>query len=290
MNIASILFNTNRAVSTSEDSWESVRESSHIRFGKDEEYYTVGNTKKLFFIKDFEVLGPKTISISDDVGITLLKSDCLTLTYKEYELLTVIKPSERGKGYKAGDVVSLEGGQVATEVSTGLSQGAAFQITQVGNDGEILQIKLNNKGKYVNYPPVLANVLGGSGEGAVLQVEYKVLDDRSIIEKSVVFITRNSHQTVIELDSALPVGVPDGKLSVAKWQIFLTSPYVGDNKISEVYEINRDFSPNLKIPYITKGSANGEGIYNKAIRTVDEKLAELELRIAKLESKNQFKV
>lgn len=281
----SIFNNTNRAVSSSEESWASVREGSYIKFGDDNAFYTVGSVSSIMYIKDFTTKDRKTLVINDNVGVNLDKNDCLQISYKEYELLTVIRPINQGAGYKVGETVFLVGGSPSVETQTGAKKLAAFKVTQTDNDGAILQIQLAERGKYIQAPALEAEVFGGSGAGASFSVEYRVLDNRAIIERSIVAVERGAANSIVSLDAPLPEGIDSGKLSVQKWELFLTANYMGESKIGAKYSLARDYTPVLGLPLLTNGNFTVSEIYNLSIQKVEAELLSIKQRLDELEKR-----
>jgi hypothetical protein len=278
---ASILKDSNRAVSTSEDSWESVRQNNYVKFGTDETFYIVGSTKKLFYIKDFSTNPDGSLSIHDNVGINLGEHDCLSLSFKEYQLLTVITPINKGLGYKIGDKVLPYGGSPSTDTTTGLAKFSSLIVSQVDEKGGIIQLRLNDKGRYIVAPDAKVSLTGGNGKGAIIQAQFVVIDDRALVERTVLKIDRQN-QTVIVLDAPLPNGVLEGKLSVEKWEMLLTSNYVGESKMNETYAVSRDTTPNLNIPLVLRGGFAPESVYNLALAILDQEIGILRAEIEKL--------
>lgn len=279
---ASILKNTNRLISSSEDNWAGIRQGTFIRIGKDTVCYNVASVKSFMYIKDFSVIDTKTIKIADNVGVNLTEGDEVSITFKEYELLTLLNPTQMGTGYKQNDIVVLAGGLPVTDKHTGLNLVSSFRVIQVSSSGEILQVELKDKGRYIEAPPAVTSINGGSGQGAVFETVFKVKDDRDIIERAIHSIQRDHTSSIIELDVALPTGIKEGKISSEKWEILLNSNYAGETKLAVPYEIGRDFTPNISLPLIPKGSNATETIVNQAFITLDARIKKLEDQISEL--------
>jgi hypothetical protein len=275
---SSILKDTNKAVSTSEDSWESVRPNNYVKFGNDETFYIVGSTKKLFYIKDFVVNSDNSLLVNDNVGINLSEHDCLSISYKEYQILTITKILAGGTGYKVGDKLTFDGGVPSVDTSTGLTRNASVIVSQVDEKGGVLQVRLNDQGRYIVSP---SSLVGGNGKGIQVASVAKLCDDRAIVERTISRIDRQI-TTNIFLDAPLPSGVSDGKLSVEKWEMLLTSNYVGETKINESYAVSRDTTPNLNIPLVLRGSFSPEAVYNLALAILDQEIGSLKTEIAEL--------
>lgn len=277
----SILKNTNRAVSCSNADFTSIRPGSFIKFGNDSVFYTVAQSKAFMYIRDFEAVDPFTIKVNGEVGVDLLESDDLTISYKEYELLTTT-PVNRGTGYTLNDILLVEGGTPSVDVATGGQNITQFKVAQVGPNGEILQVALENRGKYLTEPPFEAALIGGKGQGAIFQLTYKLIDVRTTVERTIQNITRNPNETLISLHYPLPAGVFEGKVSSQKWELILTSNYGNESKLDTNYTLTRDFSPIYNIPLLSKGTVNPELIANQALLAIERKIKELEDQIKAL--------
>ena len=284
----SILKDTNRVVGAHDVNWSSVRPDSFIKFGRDAACYTVGKTESFFYIKEFTSVGTNQLLVNDDVGINLGYGDVVDISYKEYELLTVIKPINGGTNYAIGDKISLVGGTPTQDTNSGINFHSTFVIAGVDANGGITQIKLESKGKYIYCPPKECEVIGGSGMGAVLLVDYKLLDNRALIERSISQIQHNGAQTVLILDAALPNGITEGKFSIEKWQIFLTGNYMGESKVNTTFTISRDFTPNMGFPLLLKNSLSPEVTYNHSMKLLDQELQAIWDEIEKIKKHGQI--
>ncbi len=282
---ASILFNTNRVVSSSNDSWQVIKKGSLFRIGEDEEFYSIEKTNQIYFIKDFEVISEDRLKINSNVGLNIMVGDILTISYKEYELWTVLDVIEKGKNYKVDDEVILEGGDLSLNVSNNLTSPAKFNITEVDENGGIILFGLKDNGKYLNAPEKTAKISGGKGEGAVFEVEFKSIDDRKVLEIAVSSInTKEKDITIVDLEYSIPAKIKQGKLSLKKWEMFLDRNYRRPNKINCPYSISYDFTPNYSFPKMIKNTFTPELVYNQFLLQLDGKLKEIENRVVKLEN------
>jgi hypothetical protein len=274
-----ILNNSNRAVSSSESDWSAIREGSLVCFGEDEVYYITAKTNPFFYIKEFEVLDGARIVIKDNVDINLVINDVLDVSYKEYELVTIYKTLNAGQGYKAGDLLYAKGGLPSTNVVDGQKIYTVLKVEEVSSEGAITRISISNKGKYITVPhETVITTEGGSGKNAEFEIEYKTVDNRTILERDIVSIVTGP-ETIITLNYPLPEGVKSGKLSVHKWEMFLTTNYSGKSKLNADYNVVRDYTPNYNFPFLVKGNLSPEVVFNHAMSLIDKKLKELEDKI-----------
>ncbi len=289
----SILKGSNKATSHSEDNVSSLREGTYIRIGNDNIFYTILSTKSIFLIKDFELLSPTRIKIKDLNHHVYLKGDTITASYKEKELLSVFNIVNGGRGYKIGDQVSLVGGDASFNVETNSTFPAKFVINEIDDKGAVLSFGILENGRYINPPPKICDLIGGEGTNLVFECEYKQIDDRSVIERTIEQAHIEGNGTIITLNYSLPAALKDGKFSLKKSEIILTSDYKGENKIDVPYEIARDFTPYLMLPLLVRNSLSLELLVNNAFvrlddkaRQLDDKLAQIDEKLNVLEKKN----
>src|SRR5688500_8997225 len=98
---ASVLKDNNVVVAHSDADWSALAERSSFRFNKDNIFYGVGRTEQFLFIKEFNSSG-NILTVYDDTGINIGFGDTLTVSYKEFELGTVLSILDKGKGYRVG--------------------------------------------------------------------------------------------------------------------------------------------------------------------------------------------
>lgn len=281
---ASILKNTNKAITSTDVSLGSLRENTMIKFGNDSIFYEVGSCKPILIIKDFTNLAGNKILIQDELGISFSALDTVSISYKEHELQSVIKLTNKGIGYKPFDVLYITSGVVSKNLQTNAENYTKLVVSEVNAAGEITQILIQENGSYIKKPADECPLIGGSGQGASALVDYKISDKRTIAEKTIINLEKVEKGTIITFDSPIENGVEVGKISVDKWEIFISSLYSGDSKINETIEFIRDFSPNLQIPLFLKGNQSPEYIYNLAIKKIDSEIGQLKKTILKLES------
>lgn len=280
-NIGSIKKNSNRLISSTYSDWSGVREGSFIKFNDDFHFYTVSHTEKRIFLKDYTVLQPNIIQINEDCGININVGDSLNISFKEYELNTW-KIISSGRGYRIGDQLTLDGGVASLNTADNTLNSSVITVTQVSNEGQIAEINITNRGKYLTPPNNNTNLKGGSGTGSSIEITFKITDHRTFTERDVEKVEFKNAETVIYLVYALPAGTKEGKLSIEKWEIILSSNYSGETNINETFEIIRDFTPYCKIPLLSMNSKNQELTFNKSMAILDQRIAELEEKIRKI--------
>lgn len=281
--IGSIKQNSNKLISTTYSDWSAVREGSFIKFEDDVHFYIVSHVEKKTYLKDFIVNDPSVIQVNENCGANINPEDSLYISYKEYEISTVNKIINAGINYKVGDRLNLAGGKASTNIRDNTLNTGIITVNRIGENGEILEISIADHGKYIESPPSITSLQGGGGQNATIEISYRLSDHRTFIERDVESVEFKSAETIIHLVYGLPNGIKEGKLSIEKWEITLTSNYTGITRINQPFQVLRDFTPNYKMPLIAQNAVNQELIYNHTIAILDRKIAELEKRIKELE-------
>lgn len=271
---------TNYIIGHTESSWEALRNSSIVSIDNDGHFYNIGGVEPLNFITDFTLKDDK-LMIDGNYENLFIIDDILTISYKEYELLTILNIKDKGTNYKINDILNLDGGILSTNLIDNKSQPTILQVEEVDSVGGINKLKVLSKGIYLQFPPK-ENKLTGKGNGAQVSLEYNLIKDRKMIERQVISAQNQDSNTIIDLNYKLPENVTAGKISMSKYKAFLTSNYIGDTKKNAQYTIIRDFSPNFRFPLLAKGSNKLEETLNHTIIELDKKIKELENKINSL--------
>lgn len=267
----SILSNTNRAISSTETNWTAIRPGSFFIFGDDNVFYQVGVVKELNIIKEFKIIAPNQISFSSNLCPLFLNYDSIELSFKQYEVDEVVGIFSAGTNYKQGDIICLSGGVPVKNLSENISKPATFQVTKVNSHGGIEDLIVTDPGQYIvapNTTTVVVNTLG-SGSNGGLNLLYKISDKRIVIDRVINNVIYHPESTILTLDYDLPENLTTGKLSLNKWEVLLTSNYIGESKLNSKYKVLRDFTPNLKLPVITKNTNNLDVLVNQGFQTID---------------------
>ena len=281
---ATIKKDTNKLISAGFENWQGVRVGSFFKFSQDQNHYSVARVEPLNFIVDYEKIGPKTLKVASNTDININNLDTVTISYKEWEIQTTNSITNPGRGYRIGNVLTLKGGKPSSDTQSNLKNIASIEVTNVNELGEIAVIRLANKGKYYEIPSEIS-LTGGNGTGATLDISFKVCDNRTIVERDIENVEFDGSNTIFTINYALPEEVKFGKIGADKWEIYLATSYVEGTRINDVYEITRDFTPNLSLPILAKGSLSLDAVFNSAMLTLDNKIKSLESRLAILEGK-----
>ena len=279
---ASILENTNKVVASSKAEWDSVQKGNLISIGEDEDFLKIASKEKFFFIKDALVNTRDELLIEENTNIRLTVDDDITITHKEYELST-FKIKSAGNGYEVGDILKAEGGTCKYNSSDEIDIPTEFKVEKVNNKGGVTSLSIFNKGVYTSSPSKTSNLLNGIGAGAQVTLEYSLLEERTIEDRSITHIYFEGDTTKIKLNHPLPPRVKEVKVSVNKHMLLLDVNYPHESKFNVPYQIIKDFSGHLNIPFMYKDSRIKYQVYNEAIYKLDQKIKQLEKRIDELE-------
>lgn len=277
---ASIRENSNRVVSSSKCNWSGAKTGCYFRFKNDGVIYNVKKASSFSVFYPFELISNKTIKINTDIGINLSIGDELLIVYKEYELVTVFEILNKGKGYRVGDRLKLDSELPVIDISTGITEYSVLEVLETDSDGGILKINISTKGKYLKSPENELNCVGGSGKNGRFSVVFKEINTSQIIEREIEHIDYNV-PCIIYLNSILPQGVTFGKISVNKWELFLSST-VDKNILNGQYEIIQDYTSHLSLPLLLPNSLSKEPLLNKSLTIIDEEIRLLKAEIEKL--------
>jgi len=283
-NIGSIRQGSNRIVSSTYADWSAVREGTFVKFDGDVSFYTASYVEKRTFLKAFSAVKSNILLINENCGNNLTAGDTLVISYKEYELNTIYKIINGGSGYKLGEELVVAGGVASLNQVDNTLNSTLLSVIRVGKNGEILELQVKNRGKYFTIPQQITELKGGSGAGAIVETSFKLADHRSFIERDVEKVEFKSSETNVYLVYGLPPGITEGKISVEKWEMVLSSEYAGETKTNQPFQISRDVSPHYKIALLSKNAPNQEIYVNNAIIKLENKIMELEKRIKRLES------
>ena len=269
---------SNKIISSSDDKFAGIGKGSLIKIENDPVLHTIQSKDAFFYIKDFSVQSPKIIII-DDTKINLQAGDTLKITYKEYEAKFIIDILNGGIGYNVGNVLTVKDGIVNIDISTGLSNPTTLEVIEVNTDGVIQKLGIKDNGKYIEPPTNPVKTFSKNGDNCEIELKYLELSNRAFIEKTINNIYESNGKTFIVLESSLPLNLKNGKLSVEKSIILLSGNYNGETRKNLNYEIFRDFTPNLKIPLLIKGSLSQEVVYNRACLILDAEIQKIKEKL-----------
>jgi hypothetical protein len=177
-------------------------------------------------------------------------------------------------------------GELSVDINDNLTDPCRLVVTEINEEGGVEKLEVVSKGKYLTQPDSeILTVSDAKGVNLKIKAEYQEKPQRATIEKTIKSVERQDGHSYATLLYPLPKGVAKGKVSIRKWELFLSSSYAGETKFDEICHITRDFTPNLKLPLMSEGGGNKEMAFNEAISFLDAKVGYLEKRIKLLEGK-----
>lgn len=280
----SILKDTNRVVANSNINWAGIKNGSYIKFKNIPALFTIYETRNLLIFKDFSLVNNRTIQINQDIGIDIQKDDELKIIYKEYELVSVFGISNAGTGYRKGDKIKLNNDCPSIDLSTGLTNHTTLEITATNQDGGVTALSIISKGRYLIRPSVnLTGCIGGTGNNLLLETLFTEVDVQKPIEKRVEFI-ENNVPCILYLDSPLPIGVKEGRVSLSKWELLINQS-INNNLINSEFDIVQDFTQYLRLPLLAQNSLSRDVLLNQSLNILDDEIKRLKEAVANINNR-----
>lgn len=287
----SILNNSNKVISEADADWRIIKEGCLIKFQDDNSFYQAIRVDPYFYARDYESSNPHILTVKDDSSLYIHQGDNITISWKEYELLTIFNILNGGRNYRVDDIIFIDGGVASNKLEDGIEQKCHLRVAEILPGGIINKVTIENKGKYIETPNNKTGIRGGSGTGGLLEVQFKLLDERAYVERDIINLTVNSNShTVISLSYPIPTGVKEGKISVKKYTLTLSSNYQGKQKTSEIFDVIKDFTPQFGWPLLVANSFSSQTLINHSFIAIDKKVAELQNRIKELENLLEVKL
>lgn len=277
----SIKKNTNKIISSSEDKFSGISNGTLIRIDNDPYLYTVQSKGSYIYIKNFNVHDSQTLIIDDNTDINLQNGDLLKITFKEYEAKFLIDILKAGSSYVLGDKARIVGGSPLINISDGSIDQTILEVSETSEIGGVKSLNIVNNGKYTSIPANPIETISNRGNGLQVELKYIENPNRSFIERTISQLYFSDGKTFITLDYSLPPNINNGKLSVDKNYLLLTSEYLGETKRNSEYSIFRDFTPNLRMPLLLRNSQSFDIVLNKALMILDKEIQDIKDLIKK---------
>lgn len=285
MKIVSVRRNSDNIFASSDENFSFVCQGHSIRIASDKVFYEVLSCEKILQVKEFTADNSSTLRISLDEDNSFMLEDSIVISFKEYELKNIKSINAAGKGYKKGDILTVDSSNCRIETETGLPLNSKIEVKEVDDKGSIKDIKILNNGCYTIQPQSTHVAIGGSGNNAILHLDFGIIEQRRTIERVISKVIHRQNNTLIELNVELPENIKSGKVSVQKWKLKISQPYQGYSNPAAKFEIIKDYFPNSNIPMMLPGSGCKEQIFNMAMRRAIQRIADLENQVKELSSR-----
>jgi hypothetical protein len=275
----SILGNSNKILSSTQENLASLAPGTLIKIGESDLLYPVQSSRNIYYNKNFEVINGRQIKINEDTETYIQREDLIKIIYDEYELEYLFDVENPGQYYKVGDVLNIKGGELSIDIRDGMGQPTKFVVDEIGEAGAIKKLSLKDKGRYIKIPEGKIEVWGGTGQDCILNLKYKMIDNKNIEEKTVKNVEFKEGYTLLSLDYSLPQNIKNGKLSLEKSELTLAIQYLGKTILNSPYKIIKDFTQVLGLPLTVKNNQEFHLVFNQAMQIIDRLGAEVkELR------------
>lgn len=276
-NSISVSKNSDKIISSTRDNFAGIRPGTYIKIGNLDFLYSIATAKHFFYSKDFYTNNSRKLVIPTHTNIFLQNDDVIKIIYDEFKFDYVLNIVNAGKHYLAGDILIVNGGVPSFSLIDGNISPTKLIVDEVNPDGgAITKISLNSRGKYITPPSGQISLSGGHGEGVVLELKYSLIENRNIEERTIKNIEFLNGETILTIDYPLPPNISGGHLSLEKWEINLTSNYMGETELNIEYKLFQDFSPNYKFPLTVKNNNEFHLVFNDAIMKIDKEIKRLE--------------
>ena len=279
----SVLGNSNKLTSSTKENLSGLVPGTLIKIGDSDILYPIQSTKNFYYLKNFEALDGRKIIINEDTEINIQIEDDIKIFYEEYELDCLLDIENKGKYYNIGDVINVKGGELSIDIKDGTGEPTKFIVEEISESGLIEKLSLKDKGKYIYFPDGKVETWGGAGQDCILNLKYKIVNNRSVEEKIVKNIEFKDGKTTLTLDYSLPLNLKKGALSLEKTEILLINQYLGKTARNCSFKIIKDFSSNYSFPLTVKNNVEFHLVYNNLVHRVDKELKFLNDKIDKLE-------
>lgn len=271
----SVLGNSNKITSSTKENLSGLVPGTLIKIGDSDILYPIQSTKNFYYLKNFDVLDGRKIIINEDTEINIQIDDDIKIFYEEYELDYLFDIENKGIYYKIGDVLNVKGGELSIDIKDGMGEPTKFIVEEIGESGSIEKLSLKDKGKYISYPEGKIETWGGAGQNCILNLKYKIVNNRSIEEKIVKNIEFMEGKTILTLDYSLPLNLKKGALSLEKSEILLSNIFNGKTTRNCSFRIIKDFTQHFHLPLTVKGNVDFHLVWNATMHQIDKELYEL---------------
>jgi|TARA_R110000824_G_scaffold98252_1_gene234461 hypothetical protein len=256
-----------------------------IKIGSNEVFYQVEDYKPLNLKKKYECHG-KYITIKGDYTFKISRGDNAQLYFTEYEAVNVNKILGGPEKYTFGETFYAQGGTPSSSRENLTGKYTELKVAAVNKDGTIQTLEIADGGKYLSPPENPITARDTEGKPLQVELEFDYSSDSSVFERDFTVVEYKDGKTHLHLSYPFPKEIKEGELILSKQVVYLNKEYGASPQIHATCQTTGDFSPINKIPLVPPNAVAPHAIYNKAVEIVDNRLAEIERRLIKLENRN----
>lgn len=262
-----------------------MREGSMMQIDNQSSFVNVSDVQLKNFKFNFEKTEDKKLLIKQDIQNKLSIGDFITINLIKYEALGLSSIEQKGSDYLVGDIVQISDGEPTIDTVTNLANCTSFEVTATNEVGGIKKLKLKSKGEYSQVPKQeLLQLQGGSGENAVITLDFEECSEKKQQERQVVDIQRTPSFTFFVLDQSISRFLNKSSFEFKKWQVTLAANFTKEDGAYSYSLINK-FSPNLKLPLMNENIQNPTAVYNSIILQLDSQIKDMKEQIDWIKSK-----
>lgn len=283
--VASVINGTNRIISSTNCHWLKIEPGALFKFDKDDIFIEVAHVNQYKYVKNFTVKNRNTIIIDSNVFPDLFAGDSIEITYKEYTIDNIKLITSPGQNYQIGELIYVNGGVLVPDHHS----IATIKVKAINDSGGILDYEIVNAGRYLRPPDNGECETSSSEEGhdARLAIDFKELDVRGWLERTISSIKYLPNQSIINLTNLIPDGIRIGKLSAEKWELKTITDYNFRNKdvCAESYDLSTHMLPNHGLHKLVRGEVDPTIVINRNFAKLSEHIKRLENEICQLKGK-----
>ena len=256
----------------------------YVKIGRNEVFYQVESSRTLQLKKKFKCYGDHIV-LKGDYSAQISEGDSAKLYFSEKELVYVSEIVKNKKDSVFGEIFTLEGGNLSSSQNNLTGSAARIKVTAVNKEKEIQETLIYEGGGYLNPPENPVTAVNESGQQIQLNLEFDNAAESSLFERDFRLVDFKDGETRLDMSYNFPKSITEGELILSKKIIVLEREYSGKTVFNVPCQTSSDFSPINSIPLMPPYCVAPHAIYNKAMETIDKKLQEMNLEIAKLKQR-----
>ena len=284
---ASVKTGSRELYTTANSSRVTAPHGAFVKISSNETSYKIDTLKSLTIKRRFETLDRSTIRIKGNFDFKITPEDEVSIYHDQYRASSVEEILEQEGAYEIDEILYCQGGIVASSTSDLTGKMSEVQVSNVDEKGKAAKIKITEAGVYSVIPSNPITAINEKEKPVLLNMSFEVLDDSSVVDRTVSGVNSSSTYTDASLSYKLPPGVEEGEIIIRKQIIILDREFSNENVYAETCSIMKDFSPSNKFPLMAPNSPTAHTIFNIAVEMIEEKFTNIENRLKQLEKRKR---
>lgn len=230
------------------------------------------------FELDLSYEGDLMLVVKNTKQYDIIDNDYVELVLPEYQISGDYEIIEGGKGYSLNDVMVYEG-----------HEGKVFiKPKKLSEEGGVEELELIEEKNFLTSSNIECYIEGGSGNGLEINIFLEDSYQKRHSEAQVKEVSYEEGNSYLILIYDLPNDlIKKGQIKLRRTLITLDRPstrkdYLFVNCVAEKHH----YTPKYQIPIVEPGTVNAPILYSKGAIIMENKLEELEKRIANLEKRS----